>query len=170
MYTKRVPFTNYKGQARNQDVHFNLDEREIFKLLNEFNLIFRWRDSLQGEARELTTDEVQEFYTALENILLTSWGEPSEDGDYFEKGGRYKFEESKLFNAVMMMFLSDPSEANKMIDDLMPKGMEEMIRKADENLAKLGDDPKTTADLQAEIERMRAQLQSTQAPTAPPTE
>lgn len=168
MYTKSIPFHDFYGKPRNQTVHYNLTEGQFFKLFKEFKIILEWRDSLKGEERMLDSFEVVEFYTALEEIMLSAYGVPSEDGLYFDNDGRYQYEKSALHNAVMMMFLSDPVEANKMVDALMPKGMEELIRKASDNLEKVQNDPSTEAELQAEIARLRALVPATS--TAPAVE
>jgi hypothetical protein len=142
-------------------VHFNLEEREVFKLLVEFQAIFKWQESIKSEeVRELDTVEVIAFYNNLEEILLNAWGVPSEDGLYFRKGGRYDFEESKLFAAVMKMFVEDPKEANALLDGLMPKGLQDMVKKADANMADLAKNPDTDAELRRQIDELRSQLAS----------
>lgn len=160
MYTKTIPHKDFNDKPRNTKVQFNLTEREVFKLLLEFQAVLGWRDRLaeRDELSETPTEEVIEFYNNLETILLSAWGELSEDGQYFRKGGRYDFEESAAFAACMRLFVEDPSEANKLIDGLMPKGLQEMVQKADSNLAILAKDDSTDKDLRAEIEQLRAQV------------
>lgn len=158
MYTKKVPFKDFNGTPRNQEVHFNLTEREFFKLLGEFQTVFEWRDSLKkGPERELATEEVVGFYNAFEEILLSAWGVPSEDGLYFRKTGRYDFEESALFSACMVEFVTNPEETGRLIEGIMPKGLDGIVEKADQNLIEMGKNSKDE-DLKAEIERLRAQL------------
>jgi hypothetical protein len=158
MYIKNIPFKDFKGNPRNKEVQFNLTVREIPKLLNEFNQIFRWQDSLKGDERDLSTDEVIEFYTAFEQVLLTAWGEMSDDGLYFRKTGRYDFEESALFAACMVEFVSNPGETGKLLEAIMPDGMEELVRKAEGSLEKLAQDPTTTDEIKAEIARLQAKI------------
>lgn len=163
MYTKQIPFKDFLGNPRNETVHFNLTETEVFKLLVEFKAIFEWRDSLKGDVRELETEQVVEFYNSFENILLEAYGVPSPDGMYFRKGGRYDFEESALFNACMVEFVTNPEETTKLVDGLMPKDMENLVRKADDSLAEAA---KNSSDeqLKAELNRLRAQLAEQQNP------
>jgi hypothetical protein len=95
VYTKTVPFKDFKGKPRNEVVHFNLSEREVFKLLPELQAVFHWMDSnKEADPRELGVDEVRDFYNEFEAILLEAWGIPSEDGQHFRKSERYDFEES----------------------------------------------------------------------------
>lgn len=159
-YTKSIPCKNLKGEAKNVTVYFHLFEREVFKLLREFQMVFgamdRWN---QEDARELLTEEVVEFYTNFEEILLTAYGRPKDDDMGFEKGSlRYDFEESVVFNAAMMMYIQDQKATTELLDGLMPKGLQEMVKAADANLADLANKEDNSAELQAQIERLRAQL------------
>lgn len=157
MYAKSIPYTNFNGKPGNRTVHFNLTAPQVFKLVKEFNLIFRWRDSLEGPERNLDTDEVLDFYNAFEEILLSAYGIPSQDGESFDHADRYEFEKTALFAAAMMYFLQDPDEANKLIDGLMPKDLQAAVEKAGENLDKVIENPKTPDDQRALYERLREQ-------------
>lgn len=163
MYTKMVPHKNFAGKPRNQEVQFNLTEHEVLKLLVEFKAIFEWQEKVSkaDPEAETPTEEVMEFYTNFETILLAAWGELSEDGDHFRKGGVYEFRESSLFHAAMKMFLEDVSEVNKLIDGLMPKGLQDLVKSVDKNVAELAknEDPAS----QAEVERLRRQLEAAEA-------
>lgn len=153
MYEKLIPYKDFKGNVRNETVQFNLTEPEVFKLLGEFQAIQKWIDSMEGQdLKSIDPAEVIEYYTNFENILLTSWGVLSEDGRYFRKAGRYDFEESALFAAVMNMFVSDPEETQKCIAGILPSGLEEIVKKADEKLialGKAGDSPEMAAEVAA---------------------
>lgn len=162
MYTIKVPFKDFKGNPRTKSVDFNLTETEVLKLLAEFKSVLGWVDSLKGQERDLETEEVIGFYNAFEEILLSAYGIPSEDGLHFRKGGRYDFEESALFSACMMEFVTNPEATSKLLEGIMPKGMDELARKADANLAaaakSAGDE-----DLKTQIEYLRSQLENQQA-------
>lgn len=168
MYIKNIPHKNFKDQVRNQEVQFNLTEHEVLKLLVEFKEIFDWQERLKGRDPDAETDtaEVIEFYNNFETILLAAWGELDESGDHFKKGGVYEFRESSVFHAAMKLFLEDQAEANRLIDGLMPKGLKDLVQKADGNLAELAEKAKNDesgsgtaemiARLQRELEEARA--------------
>lgn len=164
MYTRQVPFKDYKKNPRTMEVHFNLDEREVIKLLNEFKIVMDWYESMQGPRRELATEDVVLFYTAFEEILLSAWGVPSDDGLHFRKGGRYEFEESALFNAAMMEFLTNPKETEKFVTEVADmERLQELIKKMDTSLEKAADDAKGTENeeaLRKELEQLRAKVAS----------
>ena len=160
MYELKLPFKDLKDKPRNTVVHFNLFEREVFKLLVEFQAIFAWQEKLQKADPNGVTDtaEVIEFYNNLEEILLAAYGEPDADDLHFYKAGRYKFEESVMFNACMKLFVEDQLAANALIDGLMPKGLQELVQRADASLAEMAKSDATDAQLRAEIDKLRAQI------------
>lgn len=158
MYSKSFPFKDFNGKPHNTMVHFNLTEPDVFKLLVELKAIFAWHDSLQGEPRELEAAEVVEFYTNFEEVLLAAYGTPSADGLSFKKGDRYAFQETALFAAIMVAFVSDPPETMKFLTEIMPKGLPELVKKADENLAVAMKDADTPEAVRAQIAELQAKL------------
>lgn len=163
MYKKMVPFKDFNGKPRNQAVHFNLSEREVMKNLIPLKFIFKWRDERKAldPNAEVPTEDVVEFFNVFEQLLLEAWGEPSEDGLRFSKTGRYEFEESSLFDAFMLILVTDVREVAKLLEDMLPKGMETIVKKTDANLEayeaqlKLGE---ANGDKEREIADLRARL------------
>lgn len=160
MYKKSIPHHDFFDKPRNETVHFNLTEREVFKLLAEFQRVFAWQKSIDGpDQRDLDTAEVIDFYNDFEEILLSAYGVPSEDGRHFHKQGkRYEFEDSALFAGCMKLFVENPMETTKLIDGLMPKDLQAMVEKADANLAELAKSEDASEDLKAEVARLRAMV------------
>lgn len=175
MYIKKLEFNDFFGKKREQEVHFNLTSHEVFKLLVEFQAIFEWTEKMKDRDPNGVTDtaEVIEFYNNVEEIILAAWGQPDPDGLHFRKGGVYDFKESALFHKCMQLFVEDPAEANKLVDGLMPKDLQEIVKRADANLAELaksgdiGDE-----DIQKQIDALLAKKravegQSTVTPITP---
>lgn len=159
MYTLTVPFTDYKGKPRNIPVSFNLDGREVFRMLPELKSVFEWMESnKEQDPRELSVDEVRDFYTSFEGILLEAWGEMSEDGLHFRKGGKYEFEESALFNACMIQFVTQPDETVKLLEGILPTELFKMVQNANpEQVAAATEAKASEQDL--EIARLKAELE-----------
>lgn len=156
MYKLNVPFKDFHDKPRNLTIHFNLAEREVFRLLPELQFIMNWIESMKGEEiRELDTKEVVEFYTAFEELILEAYGEPSADGLYFDKTGKYQFESSAMFNAVMVMMVQDPMKVGELLDGIMPKDLQNMVKTADSNLAEIAK-RNNPEEIQREIERLQA--------------
>ena len=165
MYTKKVQFKDFFGKTRTQEVHFNLTSHEVFKLLVEFQAIFEWTEKMKDRDPDGVTDtaEVIQFYNNVEEIILEAWGQPDTDGLYFRKGGKYDFKESALFHHCMQMFVEDPRQANELVDGLMPKDLQEIVKRADANIAELAKNPDTDEDLRRQLELLQAQVAARQA-------
>lgn len=155
MYKITVPFTDYNNKPRNIDVTFNLEVREVFKMLPELQSVFTWiQANRDADTRDLTTEEVRDFYNSLEGIILEAYGELSDDGLHFQKSTRFEFEESKTFAACMLRFVTEPQEAVKLLEALLPKEMFEKFLQGDvEGVKKAQDEEKDK-----EIERLKAEL------------
>lgn len=165
MYTKKVQFNDFFGKKREAEVHFNLTSHEVFKLLVEFQAIFAWTEKMKDRDPDGVTDtaEVIEFYNYVEEIILAAWGSPDADGLHFRKGGVYDFKESALFHSCMQMFVEDPKAANELVDGLMPKDLQEIVKRADANLAELAKSSEAgDQDLAKQIQQLQA-LQAQQA-------
>lgn len=167
MYRKTVPCKDYNGKPRNVDVAFMLEVRDVFKIAPELKAIFDWQDSMQdGEPRDLSLEEMREFFNNFETVLLSAWGRVTPDGLGFDRTDKYEFEQSKAFAAFMEMLLSDITEVQKILTEIMPEGMEDIVRKQGESLQRLADNPPEGADPDriAQLEKRIAELQSGATP------
>lgn len=167
MYNKLITFNDFFGKERKQEVHFNLTTHEVFKLLVEFQAIFTWTEQMEAADPEGETDtaEVIEFYNHIETIILEAYGVPSADGLHFRKGGVYDFKESALFHSCMEMFVAKPSDAQALVDGLMPKNLQEIVKSADAGLAELAKSGTAPDALQAKIDALMAQRDAQQTTT-----
>ena len=170
MFSTTVPHKNYRGHTRTPTVTFDLSTHEFLKLLVEFKAIFDWQDRVakRNPEEETPTEEVIEFYTTFEEIILASWGELDESGDHFRKGGVYDYRESSTHQEVMVMFLKDQDKLNKFLEKLMPEGLQDLMKATEANLAKLSEQAKAGGDkipagLENEVDRIRRELAEAEA-------
>lgn len=167
MYKLNVSYTDYKGTAKRADVTFNLDGREVFKMLPELKSLFEWIEAnREEEPRELDIEEVRNFYNNLEGVILEAYGEMSEDGQHFRKAGRFEFEESAAFNACMMLFVNAPKEAVMLLEGIMPKELMDRVKNANADEV-AGAAASKAEDQEAEIRRLRAQIEAQSGPATP---
>lgn len=170
MYEQTIQYKNYKGKLKNGTAYFNLDGREVFRMLPQLMSVFKWLDSNKAEedVRDLTNEEVSNFYNELEELLLAGWGELSEDGETFRKSGKYDFQESALFNEIMMHFVFHPQDGIKLLVGMLPTDMFKQLQEMKpEQLAAAVEG---RADDRAEIARLEAELAAAKAAPAPPTQ
>jgi len=159
VYTKKLPFKDFNNQPRNTTLTFNLTEREVFKLMVEFKFIFDWRDRIDVEDLiDVDPADVVEFYNNFEEIVLSAYGVMSQDGLYFDKTGKFKFEESAMFAAYMVETLRDLTEINRFLEGVLPKGMEDLVKAADESLAVAAANSENPAELRAQLAALQAQI------------
>ena len=150
----------------------NLTTHEFLKLLVEFKAMFDWQDRLSNAdpTAETPTEEVIEFYTNFEEIILEAWGELDETGDHFRKGGKYDYRESSTHHECMLMYLKDQAELNKMLESLMPEGLQDLIKTTEDNLEALAkqakENDKVTPAMLSKIEQARAELAQAEAEAA----
>ena len=164
MYKLNVAYNDYNGKAKRKDLTFNLDVREVMGKLVQLKAVFDWLAKNKDEAKErtLSDEEVVEFYNNLESIMLDAYGVMTDDGERFVKTDRYEFEDSAAFNAVMWLFASQPKEAVKMLEGIMPREMYELVENATpEQLAAAGVQNQVN-----EVERLRAELEAEKAKNA----
>ena len=158
MYTKMVPFKDLRGKPRNIQVTFHLYEREVFKLLVELKFLIDWAERAQKEdLRTLDPVEVVELYNNFEEVVLSAYGVEKDEGLGFSHAGRFDFEESGVFNAFMVMCVTDTGEVGKFVQAILPEGMEDLVKNADENMLKQAEEA-DNATLRAQIEELRGQL------------
>lgn len=159
MYTKTIAYKDFLGKPQNDTCHFNLETREIAKLLVELSEMFEWQESLVGgQKRQLSTAEVAQFFNNFETVMLASYGELSSDGKRFYKDKRFDFEASKAFSAYMEECLVDPGEVAKFLDGVMTKDMALLVKKSEGNLEKLKDDPNLDDATRLRIQELETQL------------
>lgn len=171
MYKKMVPYKDYNDKPQNEYIHLLLETRDVFKVVVELKALLDWMESMQGAApRELSYEEMRDFFNNFEAVILEAYGKPSADGKIFDRSERYEFEQSKLFSAFMDMLLSDVSEAGNMLAEIMPKNMTEILENQRASIDKLaeetGNDPETVRLLQQRI----AELESNRGTEQPPAQ
>lgn len=161
MYSKIVPYKDFKGNPRNDKLELHLSESDVMDNLVLLGRLFKWLEKVEGgPARTLdgSSEEMQTFFRDLKEVILTAYGETSEDGKRFSRSGRFDFEESALFNATIMMFITDIPEATKMLNGLVPEGFAELAKQQSESLEKAKQDPNITDEAKARIEALEKEL------------
>lgn len=159
MYTKRIPFKDLNGKPQNGTVNFYFFEREVFGNIVSLQSLFKFIEDSEGPERQLAARDVQEFYTNLEEVLLNAWCIPSADGQSLDRDGRYEFEKTALFNGTMVYFLEAPTEIGELLQKIMPEGMDNIVKKAEENIAKAASEAETP-ETAARIRQLEEQLKS----------
>lgn len=133
MFEKVIKFTDFFGNERSEKRYFNLSEAEI--LDKQFDQNSDFAMLIQGIAN---TQDPEALGKLFKEIILTSYGEPSADGIYFEKNDeiKRKFENSALYNALYTELLFDADKASEFINKTIPvENLQAIIEKASKKTA-----------------------------------
>lgn len=124
MLTKTITYENFNGESVTKTLHFHLKATSLARM--------ELRHETDGhtfpELLQKLIDETQyeKLYEVVEELLLMSYGEKSEDGESFVQTEEMKnrFKDSAAFEAVMIEILMDGSEnAIDFIRALVPKSI-----------------------------------------------
>ena len=128
MFEKEIKFKDFFGNDRVEKRYFNLSEAEIMD--RQFDKDSDFSQLIQGIAN---TKDQQKLGKLFKEIILSSYGEPSNDGIYFNKSKeiRDKFENSALYNALYTELLFDADKASEFINKVIPvEKLQAIISKA----------------------------------------
>lgn len=128
MFEKEIKFKDFFGNEKVEKRYFNLSEAEIMD--KQFDKDSDFSQLIQGIAN---TKDQQTLGKLFKEIILSSYGEPSADGIYFEKNKeiRDRFENSALYNALYTELLFDADKASEFINKVIPvDSLQKLIEKA----------------------------------------
>lgn len=126
MYAKKIKFTDFNGNEREQTFYFNLTEAE----LTEMNLSKEGGLQTYVE-RIVNANDVPQLSDLFKALILKSYGEKSDDGMRFMKRdkvrGEYseEFEQTAAYSALYMELATNSDAAAEFINGLVPKNISE---------------------------------------------
>lgn len=117
MYKKTITYTDYNGKKRTEDKYFNMTEPEAMKL--QYSVEGGYAAKLEEIKKNEDQGAALDF---LEEILLRSYGEKTEDGE-FEKSEELtrKFKNSAAYPAIFMELATDNKAVEEFINATFPK-------------------------------------------------
>lgn len=141
MLKKTVKYEDYDGNTREETLYFFISKTELTEM--ELKTPGGFAKKLE---RLSTSSNGGEIIDVFKEIILTAYGEKSEDGRAFIKkrnGVRLaeEFEQTPAFDALFTELLMNPDKASAFINGIMPK------------------------DLMNEVTKMNAQAKKTELPS-----
>ena len=113
MLAKKVKYTDFDGNEREETFYFNLSKTELMRLQvsADGGLVARITKMLERQ-------DSKEILDTFEWLILTSYGEKSDDGRKFEKvrDGHKLAEDFKQTNAYEVLFSEVTSDTQHAID------------------------------------------------------
>lgn len=131
MLVKKIKYKDYNGIEREEDFYFNLNKAEIFNL--QFGRVKGGLDTYIKKMIE--AEDVPSLINLFEDLVLSAYGEKSEDGKRFIKNDmlREEFKQTEAYSELIMELVQDDKVASDFINALVPKDL------ADEANKKLSD-------------------------------
>lgn len=127
MLKESLTYTNFNDEEVTEDFYFNLTKAELstMDLTTAGGLAERLN-------RIVAAKDTPEIIKMFQEILLTAYGEKSDDGKYFNKSKEIseKFSHTQAYSDLFMKLATDEEYANKFIESILPKDMREEIEKA----------------------------------------
>jgi len=119
MLKKTITYTDWNGNEQTEDFYFNLTQTECAELEYSVNGQKPLTESIQEIVK---AKDMGSIIRILKQIILTAYGEKSEDGRRFRKNDdiREGFEECAAFDKLYMSLATDPEAAAEFIGGIMP--------------------------------------------------
>lgn len=130
MLKKTVTYEDYDGNTREETLYFFISKTELAEM--ELKTPGGFVQKLEKISKSNNGGEIIDVF---KEIILTAYGEKSEDGRAFIKKRNgvklaEEFEQTPAFDALFTELLMDPDKAAAFINGIMPKDLINEAKKA----------------------------------------
>lgn len=117
MLKKTIKYEDFMENEREETFYFNMTESELMF----FNKTFGDINTKLNKA--IDKEDMAELLKVVSDIILFSYGNPSDDGRRFVKSNeaREEFEQSAAYQALLMEIATDDNAASSFMMGVMPK-------------------------------------------------
>ena len=118
MLKKRIKYTDFDGNEREEDFFFHLMESEIAEM--ELSTAGGFTESIQ---RIIQSQDVPEIIKQFKTIILKSYGVKSPDGKRFIKNDALseEFSQTNAYSKLFMELATDDAAASAFINGIVPE-------------------------------------------------
>lgn len=118
MLEKKIKFTDFNGQEREQTFQFNLTKQELLTM--ELGTTGGYTEMLKTIINTTDTPKLMEVF---EKFILKSYGRKSADGMRFEKSEQLslEFKQTEAYSELFLELISSDEAAAKFINGVVPK-------------------------------------------------
>lgn len=130
MLKKTITYTDWNGNEQTEDFYFNLTNTECVELEYAAGSKTGMTESLDVLIK---SKDIGSIVKIIKDIVLTAYGEKSEDGRRFVKNQNVRdgFEQCAAFDTLYMDLVTNPENAAAFLTGIMPSDV----------TTSLGDDP-----------------------------
>ena len=132
MLKKRISYTDYNGNKREEDFYFNLTKAEIMEM--EMSTTGGLTEMIQ---RIIETQDAPSIIKVFKDIIMKSYGEKSPDGKRFVKSAELSesFAQTEAYSELFMELASDSDAASKFVNGIIPADMAQAVEKQQQQAA-----------------------------------
>lgn len=127
MLKKRISYTDYNGNKREEDFYFNLTKAEIMEM----------QMSTNGGLTEMInhiidTQDAPSIIKVFKEIIMKAYGEKSPDGKRFIKNEELSqaFSQTEAYSELFMELATDSDAASKFVNGIIPADMAKAAEQA----------------------------------------
>ncbi len=132
MLVKKIKFTDYDGNKREEEHYFNLNKSELIKLLVSTGGDYTLDKAFEKIYKERNGKEIMDTF---ENLIRMSYGKKSLDGRKFEKNDEIwnDFYQTEAYDILFTELVTNAKAAAEFINGIIPKNLSnevaDMIKK-----------------------------------------
>lgn len=117
MYKITKKYTDFNGVEKEEDFYFNLSKADVLKMeLSEEGGMDKRLERL------VKTQDLKEAIKVFEGLLLMAYGVKTDDGRFVKNDEiRQKFISSAAYSEIYMDLATNPEEANRFVEGVIPK-------------------------------------------------
>lgn len=122
MLKKRIKYTDYDGNEREEDFYFNLSKAEVVELE------LTTEGGLEQMIQKITdTRDMPKLIELFKRLILMSYGEKSENGKRFIKSKELSdaFAQTEAYSELFMELATDDKAASEFVNGIVPQGLAE---------------------------------------------
>lgn len=113
----KIKYTDYNGEAQEEDFYFNLSKAEVMEM--DLNANGAYSEYLQ---RIVDTRDGKKIAEEFKNLILKSYGEKSPDGRRFIKSEdkTQEFMQTEAYSELYIQLATEEGAADKFITGILP--------------------------------------------------
>lgn len=130
MIKKTITYTDYNGNERTEDFHFNLSKAEVMEM--EMSTSGGLAGMIQ---RVVAAQDQPAIIKIFKDLILKAYGVKSPDGRKFIKSEELAldFAQTEAYSIMFMELATDAEAASKFVNGIVPADMAKQIEKAAAN-------------------------------------
>lgn len=142
MLRQTVNFTDFNGNQRTRELHFNMDELELIKLQERFPAGTGFQTELEDA---IAAKDLKRLRIWIEEVITLSYGVKSEDGLYFRKSPEIlaDFQSAPYYSDFVLGLFMDEGKAAGFVRGIFPP---ELIKRAEAKQAEANGNVNTSEE------------------------